>query len=254
MSWRRLWVIRLMTSPSQKTGIEMPISPRTISTGRRTCPRMTAATAPIAMADHDPDDGRAEHERERDRRRVGDLRDDLRAAIDERGQVAGDEELLHHHRVLDGQRPVEAEVVAHRASVSGAALRPAMRAAGSTPGVAKKIRNTSTLMPNITKSIATQPADDEGDHAASPTRSLARGSSASRTPSPRTLRQSTVSTMAMPGASATHGPGVEQRPGRPDDRAPAGVGRLHADREERQRRFGEHVDARSSAGRTRSAS
>ena len=28
-----------------------------------------------------------------------------------------------------------------------------MRAAGSAPGVAKKIRNTSTLMPNITNSI-----------------------------------------------------------------------------------------------------
>ena len=39
-----------------------------------------------------------------------------------------------------------------------------MRAAGSTPGVAKKIRKTSTLMPNITNSIDEQPADDERDH------------------------------------------------------------------------------------------
>ena len=39
------------------------------------------------------------------------------------------------------------------ASVSGDALRPAMRAAGSAPGVAKKMRNTRTLMPNMTNSI-----------------------------------------------------------------------------------------------------
>jgi len=38
-------------------------------------------------------------------------------------------------------------------SVSGVALRPAMRAEGSAPGVAKKIKNTVTLMPNMTKSI-----------------------------------------------------------------------------------------------------
>src|SRR5205807_2620486 len=37
------------------------------------------------------------------------------------------------------------------ASVSAEAPRPARRAAGSAPGVAKKIRNTSTLMPNSTK-------------------------------------------------------------------------------------------------------
>ncbi len=39
------------------------------------------------------------------------------------------------------------------ASVSGEALRPAMRAAGSAPGVAKKIRNTTMLMPSMTNSI-----------------------------------------------------------------------------------------------------
>src|ERR1700733_3186089 len=38
-------------------------------------------------------------------------------------------------------------------SVSGVALRPAIRAEGSAPGVAKKIKNTVTLMPNMTKSI-----------------------------------------------------------------------------------------------------
>ena len=37
------------------------------------------------------------------------------------------------------------------ATTCGVALRPAMRAAGSTPGVAKKIRKTSTLMEKRTR-------------------------------------------------------------------------------------------------------
>ena len=50
------------------------------------------------------------------------------------------------------------------ARVSGEALRPAMRAAGSEPGVAKKIRNTSTLMPNITNSIWPSRREDGAGH------------------------------------------------------------------------------------------
>ena len=56
-------------------------------------------------------------------------------------------------RILDGQRLIEAEILRTGFEISGEALRPAMRAAGSAPGVAKKIRNTSTLMPNITNAI-----------------------------------------------------------------------------------------------------
>ena len=90
------------------------------------------------------------------------------------------------------------------ATTSGEALRPAMREAGSEPGVAKKIRNTRMLMPSMTKIIwarrrMSRLSMDQRN------RSLARGSSASRTPSPRMLRASTESTMAMPGAIATIG-------------------------------------------------
>ena len=42
-------MIRLITSPSQNTGIEMPISPSTMSNGSTNVPRMTAAAVPIAM-------------------------------------------------------------------------------------------------------------------------------------------------------------------------------------------------------------
>ena len=90
------------------------------------------------------------------------------------------------------------------ATVSGAALRPAIRAAGSDPGVAKKIRNTSTEMPNITNSICTSRCRIVAITPA-PQPSLNLGSSASRMASPNTFSASTVSTMAIPGASATTG-------------------------------------------------
>jgi hypothetical protein len=49
-SWRRSWVMRLATSPSQKTGIEMPISEMIISSGSKIVPRRTAAATPMTMA------------------------------------------------------------------------------------------------------------------------------------------------------------------------------------------------------------
>ena len=48
MSWKRLWLARLTISPSQKTGIEIPISPRIITPASTGVPRYTAAMRPIA--------------------------------------------------------------------------------------------------------------------------------------------------------------------------------------------------------------
>ena len=50
-----------------------------------------------------------------------------------------------------------------------------------------------------------EPPGDEAQHQPTPIRSFARGSSASRMPSPRTFSASTVSAIAMPGAIATAG-------------------------------------------------
>src|SRR5438045_7257790 len=47
--WKRLWLSRLTTSPSQKTGIEIPISPMIITNASIGVPRNTAAISPIAM-------------------------------------------------------------------------------------------------------------------------------------------------------------------------------------------------------------
>ena len=60
-------MIRLTTSPSQKTGIEMPIRPRTISSGSMNVPRKTAAASPMAIATTTQMHRRADDERERDR-------------------------------------------------------------------------------------------------------------------------------------------------------------------------------------------
>ena len=49
MSWKRLWLKRLTTSPTQNTGIEMPISPRTIRPASTGVPRKTAARRPMPM-------------------------------------------------------------------------------------------------------------------------------------------------------------------------------------------------------------
>ena len=86
----------------------------------------------------------------------------------------------------------------------GLGLRPAICLAGSMPGVLKKITKTSTVIANITSTVHSDAPDDEGEHQPS-TRSLARGSRASLTPSPSTFSASTVSTIMMPGAIATHG-------------------------------------------------
>ena len=89
-------------------------------------------------------------------------------------------------------------------SACGDGFRPAIWRAGSTPGVSKKIRKTSTVMANITSSIQSRRRMMKGT-ISSPMRSFARGSRASRIPSPSTFSERTVRTIMIPGAIATHG-------------------------------------------------
>ena len=49
MSCSRLWVIRFATSPSQNTGIEIPINAKIMMIGSSTDPRETAASTPRRM-------------------------------------------------------------------------------------------------------------------------------------------------------------------------------------------------------------
>ena len=89
--------------------------------------------------------------------------------------------------------------------VSGLGLRPASLRAGSTPGVWKKIRNTSTVIVNTTKTVAIMRRMTK----VSIRQSLIRSLPAGRARRARRLRArsatSTVSTIMMPGAIATHG-------------------------------------------------
>ena len=82
---------------------------------------------------------------------------------------------------------------------SGLAFLPAIRAAGSEFGTTLKIRNTSTEIANSTATIPISRLAMKRATAQCSSRILARGSSASRTPSPKTLSDNTVSTIIRPG-------------------------------------------------------
>ena len=84
------------------------------------------------------------------------------------------------------------------------ALRPAILAAGSTPGVAKKMRNTKTLIVKRTKTAAAVRRSVNSSIQAAP-RSRAFGSSALRTPSPSRLSATAVMAISTPGAMVTIG-------------------------------------------------
>jgi hypothetical protein len=66
-----------------------------------------------ADAADDPENGGTEDQRKGNRCRLDHFRYHLLAAVDERGQVVGDEQPLHHQRVLNRQRAFEPEVVAN---------------------------------------------------------------------------------------------------------------------------------------------
>src|SRR5579872_6098437 len=127
------------------------------------------------------------------------------------------------------------------ASTSGEALRPAMREAGSAPGVAKKIRKTRMLMPSMTKIIWAKRRMSR----------LTIGSADSELGA-RVERVAQAVAQDVEGQHRQHdgdagrdrdpGPGIDQILAVLDDRAPARIRRLDADREERQGRFGQHVD------------
>ena len=80
-----------------------------------------------------------------------------------------------------------------------------MRAAGSDAGRGEEDQEHEDADAEHDEQHLAEAADDGAEHQRQPSRILARGSSASRTPSPRMLSASTVITMAMPGASATIG-------------------------------------------------
>ena len=148
---------------------------------------------------------RPEDEAERHRRRLRDLGDHQRATVHVRRQVAGDEELLHHQRVANGQRLVEPEVVAHRAQrlLVGVPSGDARGGVDARRGEEDEERHHADREED--EDHRQEAADGEAQHQSPPPRSLARGSRASRTPSPSTFSARTVTAIATPGAIATRG-------------------------------------------------
>ena len=84
------------------------------------------------------------------------------------------------------------------------AVLPAMRCAGSPPGILHEDQVGDEADGDEHQKRTDQPPDEEGDHQRS-ILTFARGSRASRSPSPNTLSDSTVSTIAMPGMIASQG-------------------------------------------------
>ena len=77
--------------------------------------------------------------------------------------------------------------------------------------------------------------------ASTSSRTLDFGSRASRSPSPKTLRESTVSRIIAPGRNVSSGAVVDQLEAGRDHRPPGGVRRLDPGAEERERRLEQHV-------------
>jgi hypothetical protein len=153
--WNRFCVTRFAISPSQNTGIEIPISAMIISSGSKMVPRSTAAANPIAI----------------------DTTIQITAAPKTSERVTGVALMISgitfapwfeydarsretnsffiRIRYWMGSGRSSAYWWRISAIVSGFGLRPASRRAGSTPGVRKKMTKTRTVMANSTATVPT---------------------------------------------------------------------------------------------------
>ena len=86
-----------------------------------------------------------------------------------------------------------------RAIKAGSAFLPAILAAGSEFGMTLKIRNTITEIANSTAVIPSNRLATKRAIGQCSSRIFARGSIASRRPSPNTLSDNTVKTIIKPG-------------------------------------------------------
>ena len=206
VSCQRLWVIRFASSPTQNTGIEIPIRARIIRMGSIRVPLNTAAAIPIASAmitqiTAAPNTSDS----------VAGVACTISGTIfwpwfeyDTRSRVMRIFFIISRYCTGSGRSRPNWCRISFTAAADG--LRPAIWRTGSIPGVWKKIMNTTAEITNITSTICSRRLMMNVPTAGyAPTRSFARGSSASRTPSPNTFSESTVITIMMPGAIATHG-------------------------------------------------
>ncbi len=150
MSCNRSCVIRLATSPSQKTGIEMPIKARIMSNGSTIVPLKITASRPMTML-------------KKTQRIAAPITSEnvtgAAAAIagttfsawfpyETRSREMNSRFIISRYWTGSGRSRPNWCLTA--ATVSGVGLRPASERAGSIPGMAKKIRNVSTVIANST--------------------------------------------------------------------------------------------------------
>ena len=195
---------RLTTSPSQNTGIEIPISPTTMIRVSSGVPRKTAAARPMTMltttqisaapSTSESVTGAAST--------ICGITSAPRFTNEVRSRVTNSFFIISPYCTGSGlSRPKSLRTAAQRRLVGVPAGDPRRRIDARRGEEDQEHEHADREHHEHHRD---EPAREEEQHQCA-TRSFARGSSASRTPSPSTFSASTVRAIAIPGASATAG-------------------------------------------------
>jgi len=197
---------------SQNTGIEIPIRAKIMSNGSKIVPFRITASTPVRMLNTTQmTAARTRARTSPARRKLLRGRPAAPGAVGD--EVSRDEQPLHHQQVLHGLRAIEPELMSHGCDRLGRRVAARERSGRIDSGVAKKIRNTSTV---IAKRTAMRPSS---------LRTMKRPMALALQPQlgPRIERvanavsehvqRQTVSRIMMPGASRPTA-GCREAPGR----------------------------------------
>src|SRR5258707_2201302 len=247
------WESRFATWPTQNTGAEMPMSARIISSGSSSVPRNFAAATPMAIATT-TQIAAAPNTSDRVAGAAAPISGTTSTPwFEYETRLRLMNRLFIISAYWTGMGRVSPNWARISARICGLELRPAIARAGATPGGLKKMMKTSTV---ITKTNSTVPSDRRTMNVsmgAVSRRRSGRGRTRrrARTPlavhpnlGPRVQRvaHSVAQHVQRQHGEHDHDPGRHRHPGSAveqvlavaDDRAPAHIGRLHADGHERQ--------------------
>ena len=219
-----------MTSPSQNTGIEIPMSARIMSNGSKMLPFSTAAATPMMIATTTQMHGRPEDERQCGRSRRDDLGNHRLALVRVRHQVAGDEELLHHDDVPDRNGLSRPNWCLISVRACGDGFRPAICAGRVDARRLEEDQEHEHRDHEHHQQRPQQAADDEGGTISLPDAQLGAGIEGITDPVAEHVQRQHGQHDHDPRGDRHPRPGVEQVLAVADDRAPAGVRRLDAHR------------------------
>src|SRR4249919_3743366 len=170
--WNWCWVSRFRTSPSQKTGIEIPIRAMIMSNGSHSVPFSTAAPTPIRTASTTQITAAPKTSES-----VAGIAATISGTTDwpwfeyeTRSRLMKSFFIMIRYRIGTGRSSPNWWRISFTAEAEG--FRPAIWRAGSTPGVSKKMRKTSRVITNITSTVHSRRRMMNVANAYAPTRSL----------------------------------------------------------------------------------